>query len=416
MSASSLVEAVPVEVRAEGWSLATRIAFRFTFAFLLLYNWPFPLTFVPVAGTALNKPWEWIVPVVAQSLFGVKAELVQTGSGDTTWYYVQLFIMVSVSAAAALIWSIFSRATSYPRLHHWLRVYVRFALAAWMITYGAMKVIPSQFPSPTLDRLIQPFGEASPMGLLWTFMGASAAYTIFTGLGELIGGLLLTTRRTALAGALVSAAVMTHVAVLNFCYDVPVKLFSTVLLFMALFILAPDAKRLGAVLFAGPARASWWKVALRTAVVVGFVGYSLYGADQGRKMYGDLAPRSPLRGIWTVDTMTVDGVVQEPLLTNTTRWRRFVFDHPRGISIQLVSDERVRYQIEMAKSAFSLKRRTEPNFRAAFDYQRPNPNTLILDGTMNGKKVHATLHLDASKEFLLTSRGFHWINEVPFNR
>jgi hypothetical protein len=105
------------------------------------------------------------------------------------------------------------------------------------------------------------------MGLLWTFMGASAAYTIFTGLGELVGGLLLTTRRTALAGALVSAAVMTHVAVLNFCYDVPVKLFS-----------------------------------------------------------------------------------------------------------------------------------------------------MVLSGTMDGKKVHATMHLDAEKEFLLTTRGFHWINEVPFNR
>ncbi len=420
MSASSLAEAVPVAVRAEGWSLATRVAFRFTFVFLLLFNVPFPLSFVPWVGGALDRlfstPWKWLVPLAAQSLFGVKAELRQTGSGDMTWYFVQLFLQVSIAAAAALVWSAVSRAQSHQRLLHWLRVYIRFALASWMITYGAIKVIPSQFPAPTLDRLIQPFGEASPMGLLWTFMGAFAAYTIFTGLGELIGGLLLTTRRTALAGALVSAAVMTHVAVLNFCYDVPVKLFSTVLAFMAIFLIAPDAKRLGAMLFAGPTRAAWWKVGLRTAIVIAFVGMSLSQAQQGRKAYGDLAPRSPLRGIWNVDQLSIDGVVQPPLLTNATRWRRLVFDSTRGMSIQLVSDQRNRYGIELTPKSFVLTKRDDPKFRAPFDYTRPDPRTLILSGTMDGKKVHATMHLDASKEFLLTTRGFHWINEVPFNR
>jgi hypothetical protein len=413
-----LAEAVPavVEERREAWSPATRVAFRFCFAFLLLYNFPFPLTFVPYAGDWLSKPWEWAVALVAEPLFGVKAELVQTGSGDTTWNYVQLFLMVAISVATTLVWSLVSRAESYPRLHHWLRVYVRFALAMWMIFYGAIKVIPSQFPPPGLDRLIQPFGEASPMGLLWTLMGASAAYSMFTGLGELAGGLLLTTRRTTLAGALLSAGVMTHVVVLNFCYDVPVKLFSTALVFMALFLIAPDAKRLFAFLFAAPPRAAWWKVALRTAVVVGFAGYALYTAQSGRKEYGDLSPRSPLRGIWNVEHLTIDGAVQPPLLTNGGRWRRMVFDGPRGISVQLVNDQRVRYGIQLGRNEFTLAKRDDPSWKAPFRYTRPDPGTLIVDGTMDGKKIHATMKLDAEKEFLLTTRGFHWINEVPFNR
>jgi hypothetical protein len=409
-------------VRTEGWSLATRVAFRLCFAFLILYNLPFPLTFLPKIGdpitAAFNKPWEWLVPIVAQSLFGVKADVLPNGSGDTTWNYVQLFLMAAISVGVALVWSLVDRASSYPRLHHWLRVYVRFALAAWMITYGAIKVIPSQFPSPGLDRLLQPFGDASPMGLLWTFMGASAAYTIFSGLSELTAGLLLTTRRTALAGALLSAAVMTHVAILNFCYDVPVKLFSSVLAFMALFLIAPDAKRLAAFLFAGPARAEWWKVALRTAIVLGFVGMSFFGAAKSRKEYGDLSPRSPLRGVWNVEELTIDGVVQPPLLTNPDRWRRMVFDYSRGISIQLVSDQRNRYGIELdeKKKSFVLKKRDNPGLKAQFQYQRPDPGTLILDGSMEGKKIHAAMRLDAEKEYLLMSRGFHWINEYPFNR
>lgn len=420
MSASSWTEAVPAAVPAEGWSVATRVAFRFSFVFLLLYNLPFPLNVIPKidakAAELFNKPWEWLVPIAAQSLFGVKADVLPNGSGDTTWNYVQMFLLVAISVAATLVWSLVSRASSHPRLHHWIRVYVRFALAATMVTYGAIKLIQSQFPAPSLERLIQPFGEASPMGLLWTFMGASTAYNAFTGFGEVLGGLLLTTRRTTLAGAIVSAAVMTHVAVLNFCYDVPVKLFSTTLVFMALFLIAPDARRLGAFLFTGPQRAPWWKVGLRTAAVVAFVGFSLYTAAEGRKNYGDLSPRSPLRGIWNVDELTIDGVAQPPLLSNTARWRRLVFDSERGMSIQLVSDERLRFGTKFEKGSFVLTKRDDPAFSAPFKYTRPDPHTLIADGTMDGRRIRATMRLDAEKEFLLTSRGFHWINEYPYNR
>jgi uncharacterized membrane protein YphA (DoxX/SURF4 family) len=419
MSASSLVEAVPaVEVRKEEWSLATRVAFRFCFAFFLLYNLPFPLEYIPklnLDGIAIEG-WSWLIGLVAQPWFGVQADGTFNGSGDKTWNWIQIFLQTSMAAASTLVWSIADRrARSYPRLHHWLRVYVRFALAAAMIMYGTMKVIPSQFPAPATDRLLQPFGEASPMGLLWTFMGASAAYTIFTGLGELVGGLLLTTRRTTLAGALVSAGVLTHVVVLNFCYDVPVKLYSSVLLFHALFLLAPDAKRLAATVFAGPPRAAWWKVALRTLAVVGFTAYLLQSAAAGRKNFGDLSPRSPLRGIWNVTQMTVDGVEQAPLLSNGTRWRRLVFDNQRYVAIQQVDDKLKRYSIALGPKAFSLTRRVEPSFHAAFDYKRPDPRTLVLDGKMNGKRVHATMKLDADKQLLLRTRGFHWINEAPFN-
>lgn len=422
MSASTLTETVPVpEVRAEEWSLATRVAFRFCFAFLLLFNFPFPLDFVPGVDIAgyVQQGWVWLVGIVAQPLFGVAADVLPNGSGDTTWNWIQLFLQGSLAAAVTLGWSVaHRRAGSYPRLHHWLRIYVRFSLAAVMISYGAVKVIPSQFPAPTLDRMIQPFGEASPMGLLWTFMGASAAYSIFTGAGEILGGLLLTTRRTALAGALISAAVMLHVVVLNFCYDVPVKIFSSLLLFEALFLIAPDAKRLTAFLFTGPARAAWWKVALRTAVVLGFVAMMLSDAAEGRKEYGDLSPRSPLRGIWNVETLTVDGVEQPPLLTNTGRWRRLVFDSTRGMSIQLVSDERLRFgsELDEAQKVLTLKKRDDSKFQARFRYQRPAADKLVIDGALDGKKIQATLQRDTEKEFLLLTRGFHWINEYPYNR
>ena len=60
----------------------------------------------------------------------------------------------------------------------------------------------------------------------------------------MLGGLLLVARRTTLLGALVSIGVLTNVVMLNFCYDVPVKLFSAHLLAMAVFLVLPDLRRL----------------------------------------------------------------------------------------------------------------------------------------------------------------------------
>jgi hypothetical protein len=292
-------------------------------------------------------------------------------------------------------------------------------------------VIKSQFPNPSLDRLVQPFGDASPMGLLWTFMGASASYNVFSGAGEMLGGLLLTARRTTLLGALVSAGVLSNVVMLNFSYDVPVKLFSTHLLLMALFLAAPDLGRLVSVFVlnrrAEPAelrplfRRKWLhRLALlvRTAVVVAFTALALAGANENRSKFGDLAARSPLYGIWNVEGFETDGKARPPLLTDTTRWRRVVFDYPGMIAVQLMSDSRLRYPLKLDadKKTLALTRRDDPAWHADFSYEESEPGVLTLEGTFEGKKVRARLRRTDPSGFLLLSRGFHWINEYPFNR
>ncbi|HYC92239.1 MAG TPA: hypothetical protein VEO54_23725 [Thermoanaerobaculia bacterium] len=404
---------------ASNWddSALHRFLFRFVFAFLLLFNFPFPLNVIPGVNFDgwTRSGWDVLVQPAGRALFGVSPSAVFTGSGDTRWSWTQLALMLAISLAAAMVWTVWDRRTNYPRLARFLHTYVRFALAYVMLVYGTMKVIPLQFPPPSLDRLIQPFGHASPMGLLWTFMGASAPYVIFTGIGEMLGGLLLTMRRTALLGAVVSAAVMTQVAVLNFCYDVPVKIYSTLLLFEALVLIAYGARRLLFALVPQVPRVAWWKIALRTAAVVAICFMFLKdGRDYGKQ----LAQRSPLRGIWRVDVLQVNGVDRPPLITDTGRWRRMVFDYPQGISVQLMNDQRHRYAIALKEpqKTFSLTRRDHPNFRASFTYRRPDPQTLVLDGTMEGDRVHVVARREPDTEFLLNTRGFHWINETPFNR
>jgi hypothetical protein len=262
-------------------------------------------------------------------------------------------------------------------------------------------------------------------------MGASQTYNIFSGAGELLGALLLTTRRTTLLGALVCIGVLGHVVALNFSYDVPVKLLSSHLLLMALFLAAPDFKRLADFFLfnrrvePAPLRPfSRWRwlnvgvVVLRTAIVCAYLGLWLYNAQETRKKFGDLTPRSTLYGIWTVDEFTVDGSERPPLIADKERWRRVVFDHPKSMAIQLMSDSRLRFGLNLDedKKTLELSKFTEPEWKASFTFEHNEPDSLALEGTLNGKKLRAKCNRIDTSEFRLVSRGFHWINEFPYNR
>jgi hypothetical protein len=417
------------------WGAPRRILFRFVFAYWVLYILPFPLSFLFYAAVPLpwyQDFWNTVVPWVGEQVFDVRITVLPNGSGDTTYNYVQVFCFLVLAVTVAAVWTVLDRKRlNYRRLHAGLRVYVRFYLAAMMILYGAVKVIKSQFPDPSLDRLLQPFGDASPMGLLWTFMGASASYNLFSGAGEMLGGLLLTTRRTTLLGALVSAAVLSNVAMLNFSYDVPVKLFSLHLLGMAIFLMAPDLGRLANLFLLNrraepveirpPLGRKWLGrlvVVLRTAVVIGYVGLTLYTANKTRLMYGDLARRAPLYGIWNVEEFEVEDTVRPPLVTDKDRWRRVVFDYPGMIAVQLMSDARQRYllKIDEGKKTLALSKRDDPKWQAHFSYHQVSPGRVRLHGKLGSRRVRADLRRVPSSSFLLLNRGFHWINEYPFNR
>ena len=417
------------------WSLASRILFRFVFIYFLLYAIPYPWSFLPY-GEQLFWPhtaiWNWAVPWVGEHVFDVKITVLPNGSGDTTYNYVQVFCFLMLAGIGTLIWSLLDRKRgNYARVYQWMSAYLRFSLALTMVLYGAAKVIKSQFPGPSPDRLIQPFGDASPMGLLWTFMGASELYNWFTGSGELLAGLLLTARRTTLLGTLACVGVVSHVLVLNLSYDVPVKLFSLHLLLMAFVVMAPFLSRLGRFFFTSSGleplplhrlfQNRWLHygiLSLRTVAVWGFVAMTLYTSYQGRKTYGDLAPRPPFYGVWNVDEYELDAEVRPPLLTDGPRWRRLTFSYPGMISIQLMSDVRERFRLELdsEKRTLELTKFNGPAQKSSFSYQQPEPEVLALSGTMDGHKIRAKLRRMEESNFFLLNRGFHWINEYPFNR
>ncbi|MCY4587750.1 MAG: hypothetical protein OXB98_17070 [Bryobacterales bacterium] len=393
------------------WPHLKKIAFRWLFAYLMLYCIQLPPDWL----------WNRFVPWMG-NILGVDTTWRFNGSGDTTFHYVQVLCFVLTALAAALVWSLadYKRA-HYHRLYLGLRVLVRLSLGMALIGYGAAKVIPSQFPPLALHRLVQPFGDASPMGLLWSFMGASAPYTVFSGAVEMLAGLLLFFPRTTTLGALVSIGVMSHVVVLNFCYDVPVKLFSLHLLALAIFLAAPDARRLLNLFVlnrtADPAsaetvlrRPAFLRAAfvLKLLLLAGVTVSTLYQSHSRRQA---MSPKSPLYGIWEVDEYDLDGEARPPQGPDNVRWRRLIIGHSEQFAfLERMDGKRRGYSLDLDPAAKKLFLDSE------FAYRMPTPETLRLDGSYNGRALSVTMRRVDESEFRLINRGFHWINEAPFNR
>ena len=242
------------------WPLPLRIAFRFAFLYWLLYIIPsagavtvFSLLPFGGIGNTLNVWFAWplgqLARVVGLYVFhlGIEADSWHpTGSGDTAMQFTLVFCIAVISVAGTLVWTAIDERRGrreYRTAYAWLRLALRITLAITLLGYGFAKIYPGQFgPGPDLASLNETYGASSPMHLLWFFMGFSRPYAIFGGLMEAIPGALLLFERTETVGALGSAAVLLEVAVLNYCYDVPVKLYSTHLFVMSLFLLLPDIK------------------------------------------------------------------------------------------------------------------------------------------------------------------------------
>jgi hypothetical protein len=436
--------AVPVSELAAPvvrWSLALRIAFRFCVAYFTLFCLSNQilggLLLIPKVNIPeLSALWP-LRPITfwtAAHVFHITRPLVYTGSGsgDKTFDWVLAFCLLVIAAAITCLWSILDRRReNYVTFYKWFRLVMRFALASEMFLYGLVKAIPLQMPSPYLTRLLEPYGNFSPMAVLWSSVGASRPYEIFTGCAETLGGILLLTPRTATLGALVCLADMIQVFTLNMTYDVPVKLFSFHLIVFSLFLLAPEGRRLvnffltdraitasrQTPLFRS-ARANRIAVILQIAFGLYLIGMGVYGGIQAWRTYGGGRPKSSLYGIWNVEQMSMDGQAHPPLLTDQARWRRVVFDFPTFASFQRPDDTFTGFgsSISDTDKTLTLTKPADKNWKATFTFARPAPDQLTLDGSMDGHKVQMQLKLQDRDKFTLVNRGFHWINEYPFQR
>jgi len=416
-------------------SAASAVALRFVLAYFLLYNLPFPLDYIPFAApltASYAAARQALVSSFASTAFGLEITVLPNGSGDTTYNYVELLVFALLALLAAGGWAAAARGRGIGALaRDRIAAYLRYALAATLLSYGWSKLIPVQMPFPGPDRLLSSYFDSSPMGLLWTFLGASPAYQMFTGLTEVVAGTLLLWRRTALLGALASCAVFVNVAALNFFYDVPVKLYSSHLLATSVLLAAPHLPRLAGLLLFNlpvapveldphPFRRRWIRVLHRAAqgAFVFVVGVQpLFENLEWYAMTGPTAARAkPWHGYWSVEHFERDGVDAQQL-EPAQRWWRVGLNGAGSGAVQR-ADGRVRRQrmeVDPDKGVLAVRR---PDLPAPMElrFAQPDADRIELSGEYEGAAIEVKLRREREAEPLLTTRGFHWINEYPLNR
>jgi len=422
------------------WHLATRITFRFCFVYLGLYVLftqmlrsliPFPIPFPQFGVTAPMKNMVgWVGAHVLHVAKGVAPH--PTGSGDTIYDWSQVVTLLLIAAIASAIWSFVARdRREHARLNKWFRVFIRFALATTFVSYGFSKVPPLQMPTTFLARLVEPYGNFSPMGVLWYSIGASPAYEMFAGAAEVFAASLLFIPRTAGLGSMVALMDSIAIFTLNMTYDVPVKLFSFHLVLMSLFLLAPNLVRLRDFFVLQRATAVRREEALgstdrarRNSVIAQIVYGGLvlvlgaYGGYQGWTRFGGGAPKSPLYGIWEIQRLTVDGRDSPALVSDSARWRRVVFQGPSTVTFQRMNDSLVMFGTKIHASANSIEvtQFDSARTKSTLTFERPAKDRLLLDGTLDKHAVHMELSYRDPDSFLIRSRGFNWVQEYPYNK
>ncbi len=398
----------------------------------VVYIFFFPLGSVP-GTTWLADGYDWcrqnLVMILGRVAFGLVPAALPNGSGDTTYNYIEL---VSLGMMTCTLVPFLLRPGSgvswKGKTRDAVSIYVRYYLGAVMLGYGWHKLIPVQFSPIGPDDCIMSYESTSPMGLLWRFMGASTAYQMFGGGAEVIGGLLLLFRRTSLLGAIISFGVLVNVVMLNFCFDVPVKLYSSHLLGMSVWLIYPHAGRLWNAIVSERAIAARvatdpfacngvWRaiqVVVQLAFVILFALLPAYQNWRDLFKIGSLQPKTERHGIYRVRAFSVGEETAETNLA--TRWIRVGWSDEGLIAIQRGDGiaKRFRFELDEKRNAIVLKQRGEPDIE--LNLKSLSPLEIELSGMFMEQPIRAVLEKLPEADSLINQRGFHWINEQPLNR
>lgn len=262
-------------------------------------------------------------------------------------------------------------------------------------------------------------------------MGFSKTYTIFAGFCETIAGVFLLFRKTRNLGAFIATGVMMNVFMLNMSYDVPVKLFSFQLILIGVYLISLDRERILAFFIfnkpVAPDTKEYPVVRSKRGkqVLLGiqflFIGFVIYNQISdglsGQKQYGSKREKSALYGVYDISSFILNQEIRPPMLTDTLRWKRVLFDYPTFSTVIFMDDRIKRFDTKIDTIAqtviFSPGGDSINNYE--FNYIQAD-NSLRMEGIMRDDTLELRMDYYDLSNFGLLNRGFHWVNEVPYNR
>ena len=418
------------------WAITQKIIFRFLFVYFLLYCFPFPIDSFELLDP-VAKPYynflDWLVIGVGKNWFHLNAHVAfpTFDKVDDSYYGLTfIFLLLIVSAISTLIWSMLDRnRKNYVQLHEWLRLYLRYFLISFLFGYGFVKVFPSQFQEITASRLTMMVGEQSPMLLAWNFMGHSVFMMKLNGLVEVIAGVLLIFRRTTTLGSILSACTFSVIVIMDFSFNVPVRLLASHLFFISIFLIIGDSRRLlnvfilnkptAAVTYAPLVRNRIWKnISLASlALLAGCLFYStlVKGIDAERS-FGRKSLRVPLYGVYNIAYFLRNKDTIPPIQTDTLRWQQMVIDGGgwnQFAVIRFSGNRRSTFTAssDTLKHILKLQPETDTSRQMIFQYSIPSKDLLLLKGTWDKDSVEILMTKYDLNNYQLYREKFKWISD-----
>jgi hypothetical protein len=172
-------------------------------------------------------------------------------------------------------------------------------------------------------------------------------------------------------------------------------------------------------------RARWKNRAVWLVVVLYGIGVAIHfiGLHLPQARADAAGPASvPFHGVWNVDEFRLDGELRPHLTTDPDRWRAVIFDYtpryhgdvaPGFVIMPMAGLRRQRYWMRLDGGTHSLYlMKFDGTTPAAWDFdvitvQTRAPNSLQLDGVLNGHRVSVVLA--RAPDFPLRKPNFRWI-------
>lgn len=407
-------------------SVPRRVIERFALITLGLYHLPLFLNNYPsLGGGGMNDnglaiswghvftpPGVW----VARHILGATGPMPygnQGDNGDVAEEFGRLLLSVVIGIVGAMCWTLADRKRPRARwTGDWLRVLLRYSIALGLASYAIAKILPMQFPPIHPVTLEQRVGDLTPMNLLWTFMEYSRPYAFFAGLMEVAIVVLLCFRRTTTLGASLCIVVMTNVAVMNYAYGVPVKLYATMTVISAVVLVLYDSRRLVALFVtnqsAAPARLASLPQdrippSMRWSIKFVVVGSVILSSVVAMRSILRAAPAtSPIEGTWTVTSFA------ERAVSDSLEWRRLIMQG-KTLTVRLASDAFMRCQTTATpQSPTSIALMCSRNRKGELRWTRRG-DTLQFEGVFDGNPVSFAGRLVPLSEYRLNQGKFRWM-------
>jgi len=372
--------------------------------------------------------------------------------------YINHFILIGLGIVGSLIWGLIDRnRENYRVLLYFSSVMVSFALAIQLQGLTFSKIFPTQMPDLALTQLNTPFGDFTAQKLYWIQFSFVHGYEVFAGLAELAIMIFLFFRQTRALGAALAVAMIGNITYANHAYDGGIHLAAFFFTVGGAYVLWPYFTRIYKLLvkeentqddlYYYPFAKPWEKVlryGVKTFLLLFFFLYSGYLHWHNYKYDSYKVPANPglvnARGLYDVEDFILNGdtIAYDP--TDSSRWRAVTLEDWSTLSYSvnnafMIHGEAGRgkqyedinrtyesagtgggrrhyyYEIDSVahKLNFYSKNKVYAQENFSLNYQRPNAETIILEGEIKSSPVKIKL-VRRAKEYAL----FHDRNKGNF--